>query len=131
MRLYTIWSAADSNAVAAAVLHCSLGDAAIALGMFALAGLALRSADWPHSRPWPGSAMVVFGSMAFTTWSEWYNVYRIGSWGYTGEMPTLFGIGVSPLLQWLILPPVMVVAYRALLRSNIGIVGRSCVKGGN
>ena len=54
------------------------------------------------------------GAIAFTAWSEWYNVYRAGSWGYTASMPTIFGIGLSPLLQWLILPPVMVGAYRTL-----------------
>jgi O-antigen/teichoic acid export membrane protein len=29
-------------------------------------------------------------------------------------MPLIFGIGLSPLLQWLILPPLLVVAYRVL-----------------
>ncbi|MBN8455584.1 hypothetical protein [Accumulibacter sp.] len=52
--------------------------------------------------------------MAFTAWSEWYNVYRVGNWGYTASMPMIFGIALSPLLQWLILPPVIVVAYRML-----------------
>ncbi len=52
--------------------------------------------------------------MTFTAWSEWYNVYQIGSWGYTASMPMIFGIGLTPLLQWLILPPMMVVAYRKL-----------------
>jgi hypothetical protein len=42
------------------------------------------------------------------------NVYRVGSWGYTASMPMIFGIGLAPLLQWLILPPVMVSAYRRL-----------------
>jgi hypothetical protein len=100
--------------VAWALFHCTLGDVAIALALFALAGIALRRADWPASRPWTGSAIVVIGAMAFTAWSEWYNVYRAGNWGYTASMPMIFGIGLSPLLQWLILPPVLVVAYRTL-----------------
>ena len=29
-------------------------------------------------------------------------------------MPLIFGIGVSPLLQWPVLPPVLVIAYRRL-----------------
>jgi hypothetical protein len=29
-------------------------------------------------------------------------------------MPTIFGLGLSPLLQWLMLPPLMVGAYRML-----------------
>jgi hypothetical protein len=90
--------------VAWALLHCTLGDVVIALAMFALAGVVLWRADWPGSRPWTGGAIVVIGMMAFAAWSEWYNVYRVGNWGYTPRMPTVFGIGLSPLLHWLILP---------------------------
>jgi hypothetical protein len=114
VRLYTIWAEADRLSVAWALLHCSLGDVAIALAMFALAGMVLRRADWPAWRPWTGGVIVVLGAMAFTAWSEWYNVYRAGNWGYTASMPMIFGIGLSPLLQWLIIPPVIVAAYRAL-----------------
>ncbi|WP_310386283.1 hypothetical protein [Roseateles sp.] len=114
VRLYTIWATADGFGVAGALLHCSLGDVVIALAMFAATGIVLRSADWPMSHPRTGSTLVVIGAMAFTAWSEWYNVYGVGSWGYTASMPMIFGIGLSPLLQWLILPPLMVVAYRAV-----------------
>jgi hypothetical protein len=114
VRLYTIWAAADGMSVAWALFHCSLGDVVIALAMFALAGMALWCGDWPVSRPWTGGVIVVIGAVAFTAWSEWYNVYRVGNWGYTASMPMIFGIGLSPLLQWLILPPVMVAAYRML-----------------
>ena len=114
VRLYTLWAAADGMTVAWALFHCSLGDVVIALAMFALAGIVLWRADWPVSRPWAGGIIVVIGAMAYTAGSEWYNVYRAGSWGYTAGMPLIFGIGLSPLLQWLILPPVMVGAYRTL-----------------
>jgi hypothetical protein len=114
VRLYTIWAAADRISVAWALLHCTLGDVVIALAMFALAGMVLWRADWPASRPWAGAAIVVIGAMAFTAWSERYNVYRAGNWGYTASMPTIFGIGLFPLLQWLILPPVIVGAYRTM-----------------
>ena len=120
VRLYTIWAAGDGMSVAWALLHCSLGDVVIALAMFALTGLVLRRADWPASRPWTGGAIVVIGAMAFTAWSEWYNVYRAGNWGYTASMPMIFGIGLTPLLQWLILPPVMVGAYRKLVPMLFG-----------
>jgi len=119
-RLYTLWAEADGLTVAWSLLHCSLGDVLIALALFALAGVALRRADWPLSRPWAGGAMVVIGAMAYTTWSEWYNVYRAGGWGYSASMPLIFGIGVSPLLQWLILPPVLVIVYRRLGPLPIG-----------
>ncbi len=116
--LYATWAAADGMTVAWSLLHCTVGDVLIALAMFALAGIALRRADWPASRPWAGGIIVVIGAMAFTAWSEWYNVYRAGNWGYSAGMPMIFGIGVSPLLQWLILPPVVVGAYRAVKESR-------------
>jgi hypothetical protein len=112
VRLYTIWAAADGTTIAWSLLHCTLGDVAIALAMYALAGVVLWRADWPVSHPWTGGTMVVIGAMAFTAWSEWYNVYSAASWGYTASMPMIFGIGLSPLLQWLVLPPAMVVACR-------------------
>jgi hypothetical protein len=114
VRLYTIWAEVDRWGVAWALLHCSVGDVMIALAVFALACVALRRVDWPVSRPWTGGAIAVAGAVAYTAWSEWYNVYRAGSWSYAAGMPLIFGIGLSPLLQWLILPPVLVFAYRRL-----------------
>jgi hypothetical protein len=112
--LYTLWAAADGKTIAWSLFHCSVGDAMIALAMFVAAGAALQRADWPESRPWTGGAIVVIGTMAYTAWSEWYNVYRAGSWAYAASMPLVFGIGLSPLLQWMILPPILVVGYREL-----------------
>ncbi len=114
VRLYTIWAEADRLSVAWALLHCTLGDVVIALAMFALAGTVLRRVDWAESRPWTGGAIAMAGALAYTAWSEWYNVYRAGSWTYTASMPLIFGIGLAPLLQWLILPTALVLAYRAL-----------------
>ena len=114
VRLYSIWAESDRLSVAWDLLHCSLGDVLIALAMFALADMVLRRVDWPASRPWTGGAIAVIGSLAYTAGSEWYNVYRAGNWGYTASMPMIFGIGVSPLLQWVILPPVLVIAFRRL-----------------
>jgi hypothetical protein len=113
-RLYTIWPATGGRGVAWALLHCTVGDVIIALALFALAGMVLWRANWPASRPWTGGIIVVIGAMAFTAWSEWYNVYRAGNWGYTASMPMILGIGLTPLLQWLILPPLMVGACRKL-----------------
>ena len=114
-RLYSLWMEADGPRIAWSVLHCSLADVVIALAMYALVGIAIWRADWPASRPWAGGAVTVICATAFTAWSEWYNVYRLGAWSYTPDMPTFYGIGLSPLFQWLVIPPVLVLAYRALL----------------
>jgi hypothetical protein len=114
VRLYTIWTEADRLTVAWSLFHCSVGDVLVSLAMFALVGIVLWRADWPASRPWTGGAIFVVGALVFTAGSEWYNVYRAGSWSYAASMPLIFGIGLSPLLQWLILPPVLMVAYQTL-----------------
>ena len=114
VRLYTLWYEADRTTIAWSLVHCSLGDVVIALATFTLAGLALRQTDWPIYRPWTGAVIVVIMAMTYTALSEWYNVYQAGNWGYTASMPIIFGIGLSPLLQWLVLPPLLTIAYRAL-----------------
>lgn len=114
VRLYTLWMEADAVRIAWSVLHCSLGDAVIALAAYALAGIALQRADWPASRPWAGGTITVICALAYTAWSEWYNVYRVAAWGYTPDMPTVYGIGLSPLLQWLVIPPALVISCRVL-----------------
>ena len=112
VRLYTIWAEADRLSVAWALFHCSVGDVMIALAMFALAGIVVWRADWPVSRPWTGGAIVVIGATAYTAWSEWHNVYRAGSWAYAAGMPLVYGIGLAPMLQWVIVPPILVLACR-------------------
>lgn len=114
VRLYTLWDASSGPVIAAALFHCSLGDMLIALAMYAVAGLALRRADWPAARPWAGSAIVVVGATAFTAWSEGYNVYGAGNWAYSASMPLIFGLGLSPLVQWIVLPPAIVLACRTM-----------------
>ena len=50
---------------------------------------------------------VLFG-LAYTIFSEWLNVVVRASWGYSDWMPIvpIFGlrIGLSPLMQWLVVP---------------------------
>ena len=71
---------------------------AIALSA-ALAAVVAITADAQGS----GAIATAFG-LIYTAYSEWVNVYQIGSWGYAPDMPLVFGIGVSPLLQWLVVP---------------------------
>jgi hypothetical protein len=116
VRLYTIWDNPDRLYVAKAVLHCTLGDVLVALAGFGVAALLVRSAGWPLSRPFLGTMAVIASTVAYTAWSEWYNVYRIGSWAYGSSMLTIAGIGVTPVLQWIVVPPLGVWAFRALCR---------------
>lgn len=102
--LYTFAPDKGMRTVTYAVMHCALGDAAIALASYVAAALAVRDALWPARDPWRGGAVALVFGLGWTVYSEWQNVYVTGAWGYTSRMPTLLGIGVSPLLQWIVLP---------------------------
>ena len=52
--------------------------------------------------------------LGFTVFSEWYNVYVTGAWAYQPAMPLVAGIGLTPLLQWLVVPLSMLFIARRL-----------------
>jgi hypothetical protein len=60
--------------------------------------------------------MVTALGLAYTVFSEWYNVYQVGSWAYSQRMPLMSGIGLSPLLQWLLLPIFTLMVMRLVQR---------------
>ena len=91
--------------MAFAVFHCTAGDGLIALASFMFAGMVLRDASWPLSRPALGAAIAALLAVLFTIHSEWRNVYEVKARGYLPDMPLVFGIGLSPLMQWLVIPP--------------------------
>lgn len=102
--LYAIFWNERPGSIAWAVLHCTAGDALLAAACYALAGLAARDPTWPRTRPWRGIAVATLAGIAYTVFSERYNVYLAGRWSYAPAMPLVFGIGFAPLLQWTLLP---------------------------
>ena len=107
--LYTIWSEASAGHVAYAVAHCTAGDALIGLVALAVALLTTR-ADAIQTWNWRaiGLVLVVLG-VAYTGFSEWTNTVLRPAWAYSQLMPTLklagIELGLSPLLQWVFIPP--------------------------
>jgi hypothetical protein len=99
-------------------LHCTAGDVLILLGAFWLTSLAFRSRRWfVRSGPLAAGLFVVLG-LAYTVWSEWANTSLRDAWQYRPQMPMLFGIGLAPLLQWLVIPPILVLLLRRSPRLN-------------
>ena len=60
-----------------------------------------------------GLLVVLVTGVGWTIWAEWNAVYITRAWAYGPRMPTIAGIGVAPLLQWSVLPPVMLAVVRA------------------
>lgn len=87
-----------------AVLHCTVGDAGIAFASYIVAAALTFHPEWPLRRPLAGLGAAIVASLAYTVWAEWRNVYVLKSWAYADSMPTIVGIGLAPLAQWIVLP---------------------------
>lgn len=114
--LYTLWRTASRSEQAFAVLHCTGGDALIALLSLGLAVLVHRSWRWPEERFGRVLLAATLIGVAYTVFSEWWNVEWRGAWAYASAMPRLpwVGTGVTPLLQWVLLPPLCLWGARRL-----------------
>jgi hypothetical protein len=99
----------DLNFRLYAVLHCTLGDVLIATFTFCGTAALMRSWNWPVRAPWCGGLLMVTAGIIYTGFSEWYNVYRMANWTYASRMPLIAGMGLTPLLQWLLVPSLMLV----------------------
>jgi len=108
--LYTLWDQ-DINTIVFSIFHCTGGDVligmfslGIAYGLFRLTGCPLGLAVRQRGIAF---CAVLFG-LGYTVFSEWLNVYVRKSWAYSDLMPLInmgdFGIGLSPIVQWLVLP---------------------------
>ena len=101
-----------------AVLHCTAGDVLIAVTSFLITVGVLRDPDWLSSQPWRGVMLVTFCGFTYTVLSEWRNVYQTGAWAYSSEMPLILGIGLAPMLQWLVVPPATLAILRFRARAD-------------
>jgi len=107
--LYTLWTHASPAYVAFAVAHCTVGDAVIGAAALAVALIVTRAPGLAHWR-WGRIAVVTtLTGAAYTVFSEWMNTVATRSWTYSELMPVLrvagLDLGLAPLAQWLLLPP--------------------------
>jgi hypothetical protein len=116
--LYTVWQSGSGPEIAYAALHCTAGDVIISAAGFGIAAVLLRDAEWVLTRPWAGGAIAIIAGLIYTAYSEWRNVYQLGSWAYTDAMPLVFGIGLAPLLQWLLIPVACILLPHKLRRRS-------------
>jgi hypothetical protein len=102
--LYTLWGESTFSAIGFAVVHCTVGDVLIASLSLTVALILVGSRNWP--RVGYLTVAIVAGTLgiAYTVFSEWNNTVVTRAWSYSSLMPTVWGIGLSPLAQWFIVP---------------------------
>jgi len=121
--LFTIWATGSLAERTFAVVHCTGGDLLIALVSLVIALIGTWATDWPRQGFRRVAVLAIVLGIAYTAFSEWLNVYVRQSWAYADWMPTVavgtIRIGVSPLLQWLVVPTLAFLAVKSVARSRM------------
>lgn len=108
--LFEGMAAAPHSAVVGACLQATLGDAAIMLLAHVTVAAVARRRRWMLAPSRYEVAGFIAVGVAITAVIEWMATRGrwAQTWAYSTEMPVIPGIeiGLSPLLQWAIVPPV-------------------------
>lgn len=112
MRALPFWTATRR------CLLASLGDLVIASLAFLCAATVVRDVRWPIRKPVFVSLTLFLASGILVAIVIEKSAVATGRWSYGAHMPTIAGVGLLPLLQWLLLPAFEVLAFRWLSRTR-------------
>lgn len=104
--LYSLWAHGSGPEIAFAVLHCTAGDVLIAFFSLLVAWLTVGTRKWPNRRYQAVALTAILLGLVYTVYSEWSNTVVTRSWAYSASMPQMWGIGLSPVAQWLLIPSI-------------------------
>ncbi len=123
---YTLWQDGTPRSRGFAVVHCAIGDALIGTSALLISVMVFGRSGWPRSGHGPVLGTAVLAGVAYTVFSEWVNTEVTMSWQYNDAMlrVPLLGTGITPLLQWIVVPPLAYSLARAIGR-NVSAAGKS------
>jgi hypothetical protein len=106
-------------------LVASGGDVLLASGAYLVTALTVRRLAWPVRPGWilPSAMWIALGVLATFAFERW--ALARGRWVYEPEMPLVFGIGLLPLLQWIVVPLVTLAVVRWRRRDSVARQGTS------
>lgn len=104
--LYTIWQHDTPAEIVFAAVHCTGGDILIALCSLVASLILTSNRGWPVRGYSVVAALAIAFGFSYAIFSEWLNTEVRHSWTYSNSMPRLplVGTGLSPLMQWLLVP---------------------------
>jgi hypothetical protein len=108
--LFASMSTADHWAAIAVCARATLGDALIALIAFWAAAITGGSRRWILEPRRSQLITYLAVGIAITIVMEWLATRVLDRWAYAPSMPIipLLGVGLSPIIQWLIVPLLLV-----------------------
>ncbi len=119
--LYTLWHKNEWGYILYNFAHCTLGDLLILLVSFELMAWLTRDRYWFKKHVLFHGVLFTLAGAGYTIYSEIRNVYFTGAWAYTERMPIVpvIGVGLAPLLQWLLLPPLLLYLLRRVSTARV------------
>lgn len=128
--LHFVWEMAQGNLfagmreqpLAEAAVRCfkaTLGDLVITAIAFAAAAVTVRRIHWPLIKSFVAPAVFIATGLVITIVFEQFAL-ATSRWVYAPEMPTLFGVGISPIAQWIVIPLLELPLFRTIWRSAPG-----------
>ncbi|MBI3916088.1 MAG: hypothetical protein HY322_03670 [Betaproteobacteria bacterium] len=117
---YTLWQEGTPRSRVFAILHCTAGDVMIGTAALLISVMFFGRRGWPRSRHGRVVGTATLIGVGYAVLSEWVNTEVTMGWAYAESMlrvPPL-GTGVTPLLQWIIVPPLVYALAHALGRTR-------------
>ncbi|MEO8034017.1 MAG: hypothetical protein ABI837_06250 [Acidobacteriota bacterium] len=112
MKGLPFWSATTLCARAAAA------DVGLLALCFVGAALMARDATWPlHPKAVSVATYLVLCLVATIAIERW--ALATARWSYGVAMPTIFGVGALPLLQWIVIPALSIFIFRSVFRKTL------------
>ena len=97
--------------------RAATADVALLGLCFVVAALVARDAAWPlHLTSKPFATFLALCLLATAAIERW--AIATGRWSYSDDMPMIFGVGAFPLLQWVLIPVLSVLAFRLACRTE-------------
>jgi hypothetical protein len=87
----------------------SLGDGVMLLMIVVAGWIILQRQNWFERPGVPGYLVMLITGLILGVLVEWFALHVLGRWQYTARMPLVpgLGIGIVPIAQMLILPPLV------------------------
>jgi hypothetical protein len=104
-----------------ALWHCfiaALGDGVLVLAIFVAGAMVFRRADWFVRPGLRGYGVMLAAGLVIGVLVEWLGLHFLRRWAYAPRMPLIpgLGIGLVPVAQMLLLPPLVFRIVAALRR---------------
>ena len=109
MPFYSGLESLDYMSVVRTCTQASVGDGVISVLAYWTAVVIARSRNWIHAEFIIPALTYLAAGLVITIFMEWLSTDIWDRWHYAPNMPELpvLGTGLLPVLQWLILPPLI------------------------